>query len=152
MDLPGGADENGAYLLADNPNLKERLYLTKVLKHLKDDKALGGKYKLLILDATQVESHEPLALHNDFVRRLNELDGAIAEDDHLAVICASDVNQRSWVSEELQKSIFAQAVLEGLRGAAGDPNNPSITALDLYNYVNSRVENWSRENRQAPQT
>jgi hypothetical protein len=149
VDLNGGADEEGAYLLAAD---SKRLRLEKLLDSLRNLPGRQDRNKVLILDATKVGAYWPLALHNDFARALRRLDGRVAEDKHLLVISATDVDQRSWVSDEWQKSIFAQKVLEGLGGAADRDGHKRITALELYDYVHDEVKHWARTNRAARQT
>ncbi|HEX5273165.1 MAG TPA: hypothetical protein VFW33_21865, partial [Gemmataceae bacterium] len=74
----------------------------------------------------------------------------------IVVICASDAGQRSWVSHDLRKSVFAQKVIDGLRGAADQVGNGGngdrrVSALELYDYVANGVAAWARDNRGAEQ-
>jgi hypothetical protein len=162
IDLHGGADDKvddrGPYLLAAPPHgeqprsddgLDQRLYLRDVLEFLRTDGELKAKNKLLILDATKVEAHEPLTLHNDFAAALRKLVER-TPDDRLFILSASGENQRSWVSEEWQKSIFARKVIEGLQGAAAGPDN-RVTIASLFDYVEGEVKDWAHDNRKALQ-
>jgi hypothetical protein len=154
LALHGGADPDGAYLLPANsngrPDEKNRLRMKKVLERLGQiDKT---KNKVIIIDATQVSADWPLGiLHNGFARQLDLLNDDIAAIPNLIVMSASDVNQRSWVSEEWRQTIFSHYVIEGLKGAAGKESGGRINALDLHKYVQQNVERWVRSNREASQ-
>jgi hypothetical protein len=148
----GGADRKGGYLVVKGPRGPERVPLEKILDDL-DSPELKDKNKVLILDATQVAADWPGGLlHNDFVRKLKdkELQKRIKEIKNLVVLCASDVDQRSWVSEEWQQTIFTHYVIEGLKGAAVGNNN-RVTALGLYQCVRDRVQAWVQANREDVQ-
>lgn len=157
LALHGGADSQGAFLLPQDTNFTEeqRLRVGQVLDRLA--KIPDEKKKLLILDATQVPAHWSLGmLHNDFARGLRDLKERIEKIPNLVVMSASDIDQRSWPSEELRKTIFAHFVIEGLRGAADEPptgnENGRIDAHELHQYVSRNVERWVRANRDARQT
>ncbi len=155
LSVHGGADHNGPYLLphdADTGDETKRVRFTQVLERL--ETVPQKKNKVLILDVTQVSSDWSLGmLHNDFARALQEaaLKERIVSIPNLVVLCASDVNQRSWVSEEWRQTIFAHYVLEGLRGAAdgagGGRPNGRVDARELYVYVRDNVKNWVYANR-----
>src|SRR5256885_5892775 len=49
----------------------------------------------------------------------------IAKVPNLLVLCASDEDQRSWVSDEWQRSVFGYYLVEGLRGGADDKDRKS---------------------------
>src|SRR5262249_33243268 len=154
MALHGGADGQGAYLLpADSngrPEKPNRLRLEEVIDRL--GKIDPGKNKLLILDATQISADWPLGiLQNGFARQLDLLNDKIAAIPKLAVMSASDINQRSWVSEEWRRTIFAPYVIEGLKGAADKDGKGVVNALELHQYVQQKVEWWVRSNREASQ-
>jgi hypothetical protein len=155
----GGSDpERGAYLVVKDPGAEpRRVPLKDVLKDL--GTRLEGKNIVLLLDATQVPAHWPSGqLHNDFVHQLKELDraGDIARYPNLVILCASDEDQRSWVSEEWRQTIFTHFVVEGLKGAADNPagggdGNSRVTALELHKYVRARVEAWAQTTHNALQ-
>jgi hypothetical protein len=150
----GGVDLEGAYLLPQDSNgradEKNRLRLTRVLDRLAE--LPKDKNKLLILDATQVTAYWPLGiLHNDFARKLEELEPRIAEIPNLLVFSASGLDQRSWVCEEWGTSVFSHFLIEGLKGAADVERRRRINAWDLYSYLSQNVEQWVRANRDALQ-
>jgi hypothetical protein len=150
----GGADPHGAYLLPANsngrPDEKNRLRLEKILDRLAEINK--DKNKVLILDATQVSAHWPLGmLHNGFARELEKLESKIAAIPNLIVLSASEADQRSWVSEEWRQTVFAHFVIEGLKGDADESRGGRINALNLSKYVQKKVENWVRSNRDASQ-
>jgi hypothetical protein len=154
LALHGAADDRGAYLWADDPHGQKRMYVRDILAKLKSPN-LEGKRVVLVLDATQVVSHWPSGvLHNDFARQLNEMEKEIKQVPNLIVLSASDADQRSWVSEEWQKTIYAHYVIEGLKGAADDfgDKNRRVTAWELHQFVKDRVEAWADTNRDAVQT
>src|SRR5262249_22979556 len=111
LPLHGGADAAGPYFFLEDPNGEKNLRVEKVLDQL-DSEALRDKNKVLILDPTQESANWPRGmLHNDFVRRLKHLKGRVEEIPNLVVLCASDDDQRSWVSEEWQQTIFAHHIV-----------------------------------------
>jgi hypothetical protein len=153
LALHGGADSQGAYLLVDAPGegQKNRLRLKQVLDRV--GRLPSDMHKVVILDATQVPANWSLGmLHNDFGRELEKLDPEITAIPNLIVISASDVDQRSWISEEWQQSIFGQFLLQGLQGAADDDNSHRVSAWKLYQYVRTNVERWALANRNVKQT
>jgi len=154
MALHGGSDREGAYLLPADSNGrsadKNRLRMEQVLDRL--SKIDNSKNKVLILDATQISADWPLGiLDNGFARELNKLESKIAGIPNLVVLSASDEDQRSWVSEEWRQTVFGHFVIEGLKGEAGESRGGRINALNLYNYVQKKVTNWVRSNRNALQ-
>jgi hypothetical protein len=148
----GNTDSGGAYLLLDDATGQKRLPLRDVFDHL--DHLPKDRNFVLILDATQVPAQWPLGmLHNDFARQLKALEPEIDKIQNLVVLQASDVDQRSWVSEEWRQSIFAHYLIEGLKGAAvAKSGRARITALDLHKYVCDEVKKWVQLNRNAVQT
>jgi hypothetical protein len=151
LALHGAADSKGAYLMLNDAKGRERVSIKQILQDLGSPK-LENKKKLLILDATQIATHWPGGvLHNDFARQLRELEKEIEDQPNLVVFCASDVDERSWVSEEWQRTIFGHYVVEGLKGAAADANL-RVTAQGLAGYVRKKVAAWAQANRNAVQT
>jgi hypothetical protein len=156
----GGVDSRGAYLLPQRALLPSaadpqepdgrRLYLTKILERLKRVKQHHNI--ILVLDATQITAHWPLGmLHNDFAAELEKLNDQIAALPNLIVISASGVDQRSWTSPELRKTIFTHYLIEGLKGHADGNDDGHVSALELYDYASEKVETWVRNNRGAAQ-
>jgi hypothetical protein len=142
----------GAYLIPNNAGPKDAggYAMDKALAALeqlpKDTK------KLLILDTAQVTSNWQLGmLHNDFVRTLAK-DARATSIPNLLIFCAADEDQRSWVSEEYGRTIFAHFVTEALKGAADNDDDGQVTAQELIDYVKEQVESWVRHNRDAIQT
>src|SRR5262249_49425764 len=147
----GGADGQGLFLLPDDyspRNPGARFRFDKVLDALGK---LPDKKKLLVLDVTGVATDWSLGMfHNDFAR---QLDAALQQKrvPNLVVLCASGPDQRSWVSEESGRTVFAHYMLEGLKGAAKTKGDGRITAGGLAHYVIPRVERWALHNRDALQ-
>src|SRR5207247_2441245 len=99
------------------PDGPPRLPLRTVFASL--SKLPAATQKLLILDPAQVPVNVAQGmLHNDFVGALVKLEPEIQKVPNLVVFCAADVDQRSWVSEEWQQSIFGHYLVAGIRGAA----------------------------------
>ena len=150
VTVHGGASASqGAFLIPNNATPKNNRALYTM------DKALAAleqlpqdTKKLLILDTTQMTADWDLGmLHNDFVRMLKTL-LRTKKVHNLVVFCASKENQRSWVSEDYGRTIFAYYIIEGLRGAVKQNNdNGVLTAAELIVYVQKKVENWVRHNR-----
>jgi hypothetical protein len=148
----GGASGQGAYLIPNNagPRATGGYPMAKLYAAL--EQLPKDTQKLLILDTTQVTADWHLGmLHNDFVRALAN-DPRPKAIDNLLILCASDEDQRSWVSEEYGQTIFAHFVIEGLKGAADKDNDGEVTAQELISYVKKQVESWVRHNRDALQT
>ncbi|HZU36012.1 MAG TPA: hypothetical protein VFA18_08895, partial [Gemmataceae bacterium] len=102
----GGVDKTGAFLFYEGENGQiQRLYIQKLLDRFQEE-GPNRKNIVLLLDATQVDAcWSQGLLYNDFARRLkSEVDDR--KLPNLIVLCASGPDQRSWVSEEWQESIF----------------------------------------------
>jgi hypothetical protein len=154
LNLHGGVDSSGEPFLwvvppdAPEPADSQKLRISTVLTRL--GQLPEKKRKLLILDATQVPvSYAHGQLHNDFARALKRLDKQITAVPGLVVLASSDDDQRSWVSEQWQKSIFAQLVLEAARGAAGVDR---VTVEELYKFLQTKLPAWTLANRGEKQT
>lgn len=145
----GGADKNGAFLFYENSDQGiERLYVRDLLARFKD-KALAKKNIVLLLDATQIDACPGQGLlYNDFARQIKQE----VEDSklpNLLVLCSSGPDQKSWVSEEWQQSVFGHFVVEALKGASASEGK--ITVATLRDYVRAKVKNWVADNRDAVQ-
>lgn len=150
--LHGFSDDNGAYLLPNQAraaNDSDRLELGKVIDSM--NRLPRDKNKVLILEGAQVPSDWRRGmLHNDFARRLKELEPAIAAIDHLWVLSGCDVDQRCWASEGLRRTIFSHYLIEGLNGAVARSGR-AINLADLHRYVRENVRRWAWDARGALQ-
>lgn len=150
----GGADATGPYLWVAPPDARSATAAYKVrVRDLLDRIAdRHGKPTLLIFDATRATVSWPHGmLFNDFARAIRELDGEIDRIPNLAVICASDEDQRSWLFEERRGSVFGYYFLEALRGA-GRNRGERVTAATAFDYAKTEVERWAIGNRGEKQT
>ena len=80
LGLHGGSDPDGAYLIPDRmARPEERLELSHVIESMA--KLPPEKQKILVLEAVQAPSNWRLGmLHNDFARRLEDLEPEIRDD------------------------------------------------------------------------
>ena len=151
----GGADANGPYLWmapadARSASDAHKVRVRDILDRVGDSRR--DKATLLIFDATRVSVSWPHGmLFNDFARAIKELDSQIDAIPGLAVICASDDDQRSWVFEERRVSVFGYYLLEAMRGA-GHERGQRITAASAFANVRTEVERWAVANRGEMQT
>lgn len=114
--------------------------------------SLKGTPKLLILDVATIRTAETLGqLAPSFVDYLTT-DGAYKRQidgiPDLVVITSTSKDQHSWVAPAWGTTIFAHAVLEGLKGAAGPGEQH---AQKLFDHVEQAVERWARVNRERKQ-
>jgi Mg-chelatase subunit ChlD len=151
LGAPGGADAQGPYWIPNGADPRERSQMLRLDQLLDDLGKLPKKTsKLVLVDSTQTMAHWPLGLlHNEFIRKLKEREEDIKKVPNLVLLCASDVGQRSWVSEEWRQSVFMHFVIEGMSGAT--THGGAVYASDLYKYVRDRVVRWSVHNRAAYQ-
>ena len=112
-------------------------------------KNLSNKKIVVFLDVGRIDSHWPTGmLHNDFVKRLREkYDEKIQAMNNVLVVCAVSPDQQGWSTPVWQNSVFSHYVAEGLKGAAAKSGNERITARRLFDYVESKVEQWAQLNR-----
>src|SRR5262249_33265043 len=155
LALHGGVERDGPFFWIDAPNGPDgpiRLPLRTVFASL--TKLPADTQKLLILDPALVSVNVTQGmLHNDFVGALVKLEPEIQKIPNLVVLCSADVDQRSWVSEEWQQSIFGHYFLAGMRGCAMQgKGNTRLTAGNLYEDVRDRVEKGGETNRHRKQT
>ncbi len=151
---PGGADADGPFLFygdaRPDDERKGRLYVTDILSRLEE--LPKDKNKVLILDATRNGASWPFGqLHNDFARRLIDLEERIRQIPRLIVINSSDAGQRSWLSDVARQTFFAYYLREGLRGDAAKGESV-VRANMLFDYVKDKVERKVRATREAEQT
>jgi Mg-chelatase subunit ChlD len=149
----GGADTQGAFLIPQNADPRDRGTLIRMSGVIEELAALPRKTKkLLILDVTEVPTNWHLGqFHNDFARGLKQLQSQIDQIDNLVVICSSAEDQRSWTSELWGTTVFAHYLLEGLQGNAQNLKG-RVTARGLFDYTQEKVSQWVRANRNATQT
>lgn len=151
----GGADAQGAYLLVAPPKPASaadvhKVRVSTILGHIAQ--ARNGKNTLLIFDSTRIPTSWANGLiFNDFTRALIELEDVIRGVKGLAVICASNEDERSWLFEERKTSVFGYYFLEAIRGD-GQEAGTRITAAAAFEGLKQNVENWSIANRGEKQT
>ncbi len=154
FSAPGGADADGPFLfLGDarpDDERKGRLYVSDILSRLEE--LPKDKNKVLILDATQNGANWPFGqLHNDFTRRLLELDERIGQMPRLVVINSSGPDQRSWPADAVRQTFFSYYLREGMRGQAAGGES-IVRAGTLFDFVREHVSQKVRANRLAEQT
>jgi hypothetical protein len=152
LSLHGGSDSKGAYLCPDRmAGTRDRFDLRQVIKSL--DELSPEKEKILVIEGAQVPSNWQLGmLHDDFARRLEEMDreGDIRSVRNLWVLSAAGVDQRCWASEGLGRTVFCHYLIEALRGrAVGDDGRLSLHGL--HRYLGLNVRNWVWKARGAVQ-
>jgi hypothetical protein len=151
----GGADRDGPYLWMvqpgdPTPSDSHKLRVKTIL-----DRLAGlpkEQPKLLVFDATRVPVSWPHGMiFNDFARALKELEPEIAKIEGLVVVCSSDEDQRSWVSEDWRESAFGYFFREGLKGGGSKPGD-RLNAAALFDYVADQTARWALANRDEKQT
>jgi hypothetical protein len=151
LALHGAADSNGAYFfVSDEQDRYARLPLAEVVKSLESNELADKNVLLIVEPALSRANWSTGVLDNTFVAKLQELRPKLKSN--LFILCASDVYQTSWTSEEWQQTVFGHYVVEGLRGAADLDGNTRVTIGELGRYVNDKVVSWSQRNRAAEQT
>jgi von Willebrand factor type A domain len=149
LALHGAADDEPYFLFEDHGKLS----LNDLLKSLADVEASDASI-LLVIEPALASSYWPAGLlHNDFPEKLKAMEGEIKEKHpNLLILCACGKGQVSWASEEWRQTVFTHFLMERLQGAAGADENQRISVRELYEYVLSKVESWSRQNRGVTQT
>ena len=151
-----GVDSNGPFVwevdpAASAPTDSHKLYVRDVLKAIESHPS--GQPKLVVFDPPDAPvSWTHGGIVHDFPRALKELETEIAKIDGLAILCSHDVDQRAWTSETTGRTVFGQAFLDGVRGAAGGPDGSAITGATLMPYLKQEVEKWAIVNRDEKQT
>ena len=153
-----------SYLLGVNADLTStrRVQMTSVPMAVLRDAlgAIPAGEKALILDACR---NDPAAGRADAPNRLDRKmwDGfrdivvAAASasprvESTAAVLFACDVGQRSWEWVEKGHSVFNHYLVESIEGAAGAPAG-DIEFSAVASYVQARLDEWSRQNRERAQ-
>jgi hypothetical protein len=141
VGLHGGSSPEGAYLIPGKfAGPEDRLWLKHVIESM--GRLPAEKHKVLVLEGAQISADWRLGmLHNDFARRLAELNDEIRAVKNLWVLSAAGVDQRCWASEGLGRTVFGHYLIEGLRGKAGGKDEP-INLRKLHAYVLKNVSNW----------
>ncbi len=90
-------------------------------------------------------------IHNDFARRLKELEPEIRAVPNLWVLSGCDVDQHCWTSEGLGRTIFQYYISEALRGGGAAGSDGRLSLDELYRYVRENVRNMGPGPRGAVQ-
>ncbi len=151
LALHGGSDSGGAYLMPNRMKRPEdRLEMKKVIDSMKELPA--GKVEALVVEGAQVDSDWRLGmLHNDFARRLKELEPQIRDVPNLWVLSGCDVDQRCWASEGLGQTVFLHYVTEALRSESASGHDNRLSLDELHRYVRDNVKRWALAARGAVQ-
>ncbi len=151
LALHGGSDPDGAYLMPNRMKRPEdRLDMRKVIASMKE--LPEEQTKVLVVEGAQVEADWRLGmLHNDFVRRLKDLEPEIRNVPNLWVLSGCDVEQRCWVSEGLGRTVFYHYITEALRGGSAAGGDGRLSLDELYRYVRENVSRWAWSARGAVQ-
>ncbi|TWT75592.1 hypothetical protein Pla123a_31020 [Posidoniimonas polymericola] len=139
----GGGDDQGPFLLrseataADEPTT--RLRVADLLAALR--KSPAEQHKLVVFDATSQFGMARLGLlQNRFAAELAKLDPEIQSIPNLVFVCASSDGERSWPAAGGGATLFLQTFIEGLRGAAPDPDaNGRLSGGELVSFVRTGV-------------
>ncbi len=131
--------------------LRVRDLLAQLFPKDQSSKLPAGVKKLLILDATRMGNNWGLGLlYNSFAERLKEVVQEV-NIPNLAVLNSTGPGQVGWAAPELQGSVFAYFLWQGLNGAADveqSGNRDKVVSLqELYQYLRAYVGQWVTENR-----
>ncbi|MBI3464061.1 MAG: hypothetical protein HY000_13545 [Planctomycetes bacterium] len=113
-------------------------------------KTVSGK-KLLILDANRMRNNWSLGLlENSFASHLQT---AVTDhgDVNLVVLSSTQPGRVGWSSADLGGSIFAHCLFRGLQGEANADGDDNVSLQELYSYLDAKVPQWTRDNRNAIQ-
>jgi hypothetical protein len=151
LALHGGSDSDGAYLMPNQLKRPEdRLDMRKVIASMKE--LPDAMTKILVVEGAQVEADWRLGmLHNDFARRLKDLEPEIRNVRNLWVLSGCDVDQRCWASEGLGRTVFYHYITEALRGGSAAGSDGRLSLDELYRYVRENVTRWAWAARGAVQ-
>jgi hypothetical protein len=145
--LHTGADANGPFLYA---NKGRKFHVDELLQHLSEK--MGSTKVLVMFDPARLPPDPARGQLNDgFVDAMKALNHKIAALKNITVLLGCDSGERGWESEELQRTAFAHAVIEGLGGKAEKSLDNYITAKDLHAYVKQATKDWTRRNRPTTQ-
>lgn len=142
VSLHGGADEQGPYLMRSGcspTDYAARLPLSRLLEALQEQPP--QQKKLVVFDTTSTPAMWRYGqLDNHFAHGLRSLDEQIAAVPNLIIVSASDIQERSWPDAASGRTLFLDALVEGLRGAAPDADQDGrLTAGELFAYTTATV-------------
>ncbi len=153
LALHGASDQKGPFLYIDRERADPapaRLYIKDLIQGLA---RLRPRRFVVVLDATQAPSVIGLGvLHNNFAETLKTLEPQIEAASNLVILSASDVDQRSWVSDRWGTTVFAHYLVEALSGREKDSSDRRMNVERVWREVRDNVERWSLANRGAAQT
>lgn len=158
LSAHAAVDDRGVYFVPARPRLEGatlldpnvRIHLDKIVELLRQANR-PQQDKVLILDLAPLPAWLPLGLcHNDVAAELRAEVARLAKDERLFVLASMDRDEVSWSSDELRRSVFLHAVLEGLRRGC-DLADGHVTLARLTDFVRSQVTAWAQKNRRASQ-
>ncbi len=132
---------SGSFLPIDSDGYRNALAYEEVKDYLEQCRA---KQKLYIADAcysgsilaSRTALSQSLQL---FYNKLNETSGGTA------FLLSSKPQEYSLESQGLRQGIFSHYLIKGLKGAADTDMNKIVSVSELYNYVYTRVRNYTRQ-------
>ncbi|MCX7421058.1 MAG: VWA domain-containing protein [Planctomycetia bacterium] len=144
-------------LLAKDDDLEsktKRVRLSEVWNAL--ERLPKEQKKLVLLDLSRLLGEWRLGIYDNFV--IEAIQEAVQKQkpkiENLFVMTSSSAGETSWVSSDLGdegQSVFGHFVARGLAGEAdesgGKPGDRSVTVLELFRYVHTRVNEWVINNR-----
>ena len=151
LALHGGDDARGCVPdpRPDDLRHRRRLELKQVIESMKQCRP--SRTRSSCSEGALVAADWRLGmLHNDFARRLQDLEPEIRKVKNLWVLSGCDVDQLCWTSEGLGRSAFVHYIIEALRGKAAGADG-RLTLDELHDYVLKNVRNWAWNARGAIQ-
>jgi hypothetical protein len=149
--------DGDVFLLPGNADLGDPNTWLSLRDVLRSIRKCPARHRLLLLDVMRPIAAAPLGVLADDVA--GQVHALLEKDDgdRLLILCACGPGQVSFVSEDMQQSVFGYYLSEGLSGRA-DGCNPAgnrdgrVSVNELVAYVQERVDAWARINRNARQT
>ena len=75
---------------------------------------------------------------------------AIARDNKgITLINSCDAGEMSTADSGGEMSVFAKNLAEGIKGAADEDKNQTLTAAELFSFVKKQLEAWGKENEKV---
>lgn len=132
----------------------KKLKLSDLWNALRKPNLPDEQKKLVLLDISRLQGQWRLGVFDNFVIEGIQESVKRAKIPNLYVMTSCSSGETSWVSPHLGESgqsVFAHFVALGLDGDAdkkpfGDGNN-RVTVSELFRFVNSRVYEWVKQNR-----